>query len=172
MQFDDVHPCNMGLFPKLTGAVGFRVVNEQHEVTDEPLQYQSIRKWLNILGRAAAFESRLLSYVFRRGIAYLLATHCTKEERSAPMGHMDGDGVYWRSYRNQTSTVDFQAIAHRADAEDVSCLSSVALNRREDAPTALSVEGYRTVYNDTQVLAANKREIELLITVNWCTATP
>lgn len=104
----------------------------------------------------------MLTYALRRGIAYLLAMNCTKEERLARMGHKDGEGVYWRSYRNQTSTVDFQAIAHRVDAEDVSMLSSISLNRRADAPTKLSEEGYRTVYNDPAVSAATTREIELL----------
>lgn len=62
--------------------------------------------------------------------------------------------------KHQPST--FRPYPAELEEEDISVLSSIALNRRADAPTRLSEEGERSVYNNPEILAATTHEIELL----------
>ena len=78
------------------------------------------------------------------------------------MGHKSGDAVYWTHYRNEISAIDFQAIRANVDAEDVSILSSIALASRPGAPTSLSPEGFRTVYENPELKTLLLRESDLL----------
>ena len=103
-----------------------------------------------------------MTHCFRRGTAYLLATNCNVEERTARMEHWSGDYSYWKYYRSECSTIDYQAIAHSTDVEDVSILSSVSLNRKVDAPQRLSIEGHRKVALSPDLLALQEVETSLL----------
>lgn len=75
---------------------------------------------------------------------------------------MAGDSVYFKHYRNVVSTIDFQAIAHRTDVEDISMSASISLNRRADAPKRLSVEGFRRVQTVPEIINLVDRESALL----------
>lgn len=91
--------------------------------------------------------------------------NCTEEERYARLGHKTGVSVYWIHYRNEVSTVDFQAIAHKTNLEDVSMLSSISLDRRRDAPETPSAEGFHQVGKATEVIELQNRRSELLDTI-------
>ena len=104
----------------------------------------------------------LMSYCLRRGAAYLLAANCTEDERCARMGHHPRDNVYWLHYRNETSTVDFQAIRTGVDAENLSVMSSMLLGSREGAPMSISTQGFRDVYKNPKLKALLSKEADLL----------
>lgn len=136
-----------------------------HTINGEPLQTRSMSDWLNNLGKKLGYESKLVTYCLRRGAAYLLAMNCSEEERCGRMGHKTGDTVYWSHYRNEVSTVDFQAIAHRTEVEDISMLSSIALNSHADAPKRLSIEGFQKVQKSPDLSALIEIESRLLDTL-------
>ncbi|KAJ9641412.1 hypothetical protein H2199_005382 [Coniosporium tulheliwenetii] len=145
-----------------SGMPVFRRVSTSHVVTDEPMRYDTVHSGLKALGRAAGFEGSLVTYCFRRGISYSLAMNCTEEERTARMGHKSGDSTYWTHYRNQTSTVDFQAVFRGIPAVDMTPLSSISLDSRSDAPKSLSPEGWRAVHCDAKVIELTSVEIDRL----------
>ena len=78
------------------------------------------------------------------------------------MGHQPGDYSYWKYYRSECSTIDYQAIAHGAEIQDVSMLSSISLNRTVDAPQRLSIEGHQRVTPSPEFLALQEVETALL----------
>ena len=121
-----------------------------------------MRSALAKLGRRMGLTTSLVSYCLRRGAAFLLAANCTEEERCARMGHKTGDKTYWTHYRNETSTIDFQAIRAGVDAEDVTVLSSILLASRQSAPTSISSQGFRDVYKDPKLKALLSKEADLL----------
>ncbi len=75
---------------------------------------------------------------------------------------MAGDSVYFKYYRNEVSTIDFQAIAHRTNVEDMSMSASISLKRRADAPKRLSVEGFRRVQTMPEITNLVDGEFALL----------
>jgi hypothetical protein len=104
----------------------------------------------------------MLANVLRRGSAYLLATHVSTEGRCARMGHTETDGVYWRYYRNKTSTVDFQALRHGIPEKEVAVMSSVFLNVDDSRPPEkVSNEGMAEILRDTELIAITTEGSEL-----------
>ena len=127
------------------------------------MTYGFIRRQLIRLGQFLGFENGLIPKSIRRGAAYMLSmSNAGKEERCARMGHKDGDGVYWKYYRNETSTFDFQAVVHSVEAENVAMLSSIALNRRPDAPTRPSEEAYREMWQQPHISALREQQLALV----------
>lgn len=116
---------------------------------------QAMLKHLHHLSRFCGLEHAMLPKVLRRGSAYMLALTVDKEERSARMGHTDTNTAYWSSYRNTTSTVDFQGLRHGVDQENVAMMSSVFLgtgNSGEQPPDRVSAEGMVKVRRDARLL--------------------
>lgn len=104
----------------------------------------------------------MLPNVLRRGSAYLLALTVTKEERSARMGHNENSASYWSSYRNTTSTVDFQGLRQEVEQENVAGMSSVFLDvGNEPLPDRVSEEGMAEIRRDPELLAILAEQSEL-----------
>lgn len=140
----------------------FRDVTRDHTVSDEPVTSSKMGSWLSRLGIRLGLEHKLISYCLRRGAAYLLAMKCSEEERCSRMGHQASDAVYWKYYRCETSTVDFQGLARDIDQEDVSRLTSITLNRRENAVKFLSASGFAQAVRDPEVIALSNAELEIM----------
>jgi hypothetical protein len=119
-------------------------------------------KQLKVLSQHCGLQSPMLPGILRRGSAYLLGLKTSHEERCARMGHDDKDTTYWGAYRNQTSTVDFQALRHNLDAVDVSQMSSIFLAKSESAPTRVSEQGIIEISRDAQLIKLLERECEVI----------
>jgi hypothetical protein len=78
------------------------------------------------------------------------------------MGHDDKDTTYWGAYRNQTSTVDFQALRHNLDVVDFSQMSSIFLAKSESAPTCVSEKGIIEISRDVELIKLLERECEVI----------
>ena len=117
---------------------------------------------LKVLSRHCGLQSPMLPGVLRRGSAYLLGLKTSHEERCARMGHDDKDTTYWGAYRNQTSTVDFQALRHNLDAVNVSQMSSIFLAKSESAPTCVSEQGIIEISRDVELIKLLERECEVI----------
>lgn len=106
----------------------------------------------------------MLPNVLRRGSAYLLALTVTQEEREARMGHAKNGDVYWESYRNTTSTVDFQAKRLNLKETNVEKMSSVFLNTNPDEapPARVSDRGMAEVLDSPELKAMSKEQSGLL----------
>ncbi|KAK0119748.1 hypothetical protein ONS95_011183 [Cadophora gregata] len=126
------------------------------------MRSQNFVKQLKVLSRHCGLQSPMLPGVLRRGSAYLLGLKTSHEERCARMGHDDKDTTYWGAYRNQTSTVDFQALRHNLDAVDVSRMSSIFRGRSESAPTCVSEQGMIEISRDQELIRLLERECEVI----------
>ena len=140
----------------------FRHVTRDHTVSNEPVTASTVGTWLSRLGIRLGLEHKLISYCLRRGAAYLLAMKCSEEERCNRMGHQPGDAMYWKYYRCEMSTVDFQGLARDIDQEDVSRLTSITLNRRENAVKFLSASGIAQAVRDPGVIELSNAELEIM----------
>ena len=112
-----------------------------------------MNNWLDRLGVYLGLDSKLISGAIRRGGAYILAMCTTPEERRGRMGHGMNDETYRKHHRNEISTLDFQAYAHRTAPVDVSMLSSIFLDSKPDAPQNLSQEATAKVYAEPDLVA-------------------
>lgn len=110
---------------------------------------------LRALSRFCGLDYAILPNVLRRGSAYILANTVSAEERRARMGHGDSDSVYWKYYRNTTSTVDFQALRHNVPQQNVSVMSSLFLGTGTSGPPPdrVSEKGLAEIYQDPELLA-------------------
>lgn len=112
---------------------------------------------LHRLSRFCGLEHAMLPKVLRRGSAYMLALTVDKEERCARMGHTDTNTAYWSSYRNTTSTVDFQGLRHGVEQQNVALMSSTFLDMgnggpQDRPPNRVSAEGMANVRKDARLL--------------------
>lgn len=139
----------------------FLAVSLSHVATRNPLSSYTMGVWMKNLGIRLCYEPKLVTHRLRRGAANMLALNCTEEKRCARMGHTAGDNVYWRHYRNECSSVDVQAIAHGVEAGNIGMLSSIALNRRPNAPQQLSVAGLQEVQRLPELTQALEVETNL-----------
>ena len=114
---------------------------------------QTMNLYLHDLSRYSGLEHALLPNVLRRSAAYMLATTTTEEERAARMGHINKSQTYWSSYRNTTSTVDFQGLRHGLEQQPMATMSSVFLGQSPDRqpPQQVSEEGMEAVHQDEQL---------------------
>ena len=121
---------------------------DDNTATLQPMQINYVATSLVDLGRATGFTNRLISYCFRRGIAYTLKTNTDASTRKFLMGHNAQSKVF-NEYESRVSTIDFQAIARGlTPAEDVFAMGGMGLGRRDDAPRTLSVDGFAHVKMD------------------------
>ena len=140
----------------------FRNFGRDYILMYDPVNALNMASWLSRLGIRIGLEKKLISYCLRRGAAYLLALHCSAEEKCYRMGHRPGDRTYWKYYRCDTSTNDFQGVARGVQQEDVSRLSSISLNRREDAAKFISASGIAQVSGNPEIIALGDAEIQIL----------
>ena len=114
---------------------------------------QAMNEHLRDLSRFCGLEHTMLPNVLRRSSAYILANTTTKDERAARMGHTDKDQTYWTSYRNTTSTVDYQGLRHGLEQTSVAPMSSVFLGNSSGraAPKCVSEEGMQAIHQDSQL---------------------
>ena len=77
------------------------------------------------------------------------------------MGHKDRDSVYQSHYRNEDLTNDFQAIVHAIEAENLEIIGSIALNRKENAPTYPSNRRLFEAFQDPELINLLEKKSEL-----------
>ena len=68
-----------------------RRMDKKHRFTVDPAQTVDMHPQICRLGRFCGFEHRFVAYCLRRGVAYILATQTTVENRMFLMGHGSPD---------------------------------------------------------------------------------
>lgn len=139
-------------------APGEDLINKEQMMSQDVIDKLSKLSWL------CGLKYAMLPNVLRRGSAYLLANTVTAEERKARMGHKESSTVYLSSYRNEMSTVDFQALRLKIEQEDVAVMSSAFLNTsvEDSPPSRVSDQGMTEVLTDPE-LAAIMTEMSTLL---------
>lgn len=131
-------------------------------ISKEQMASQAMVMYLHRLSRFCGLEHSMLANVLRRGSAYILALSVTDEERCARMGHKETNTAYWTSYRNTTSTVDFQGLRHGIEQVNVSAMSSIFLDTDNDQPPdRVSGQGMWEIRRDEELLAILAEQSEL-----------
>ncbi|EUC39123.1 hypothetical protein COCCADRAFT_81378 [Bipolaris zeicola 26-R-13] len=82
---------------------------KDRKVVNDPVQTLEMQTEIRRLGKYCGFDHRFVAYCLRRGVAYILATHTTKENRRFLMGHKPGSKIF-AAYQSRTSTIDFPAL--------------------------------------------------------------
>lgn len=128
---------------------------EKHSLTNEPALTVELQAQISRLGRFCGFENRLIAYCLRRGVAYVLATKTTAENRRFLMGHRPRSMAY-SAYHSRISTIDFPAMFRDIETRPVTALSGISLNRSDEVPLRISEQGMQKVMLQDDVQAATK----------------
>lgn len=133
-------------------------------VSKKQTTHHQILDRLHLLSRFCGLNHAMLPNVLRRSSANMLALTVTPEERRARMGHVEGSKAFERSYRNSTSTVDFQALRLKIEPANVAKLSSVFLNTSPEnpPPKTISDAGMTEILNKPDLIAMSTEQSELL----------
>lgn len=136
---------------------------KDRKVVNDPVQTLEMQTEIRRLGKYCGFEHRFVAYCLRRGVAYILATHTTKENRRFLMGHKP-DSKIFAAYQSRTSTIDFPALFRTIDQRSVIPQAGVSLNMSPDAPLVLSEAGKQELLEDNEIQTL-KEETEALRTI-------
>lgn len=136
-------------------------------VSKKQMTSQQIVLRLHRLSQFCGLSHAMLPHVLRRSSSYLLALTVTPEEGTARMGHSHKSKAKAVHYRSSTSTVDFQALRHKLDQEDVARLSSVFLNTSaaNPPPKTISDAGLLEIQKDPELIAISTQLSKLHINI-------
>ncbi|KAI9887806.1 MAG: hypothetical protein M1823_000328 [Watsoniomyces obsoletus] len=97
------------------------------------------------------FADWVVSYCLRQGAAYALSVGTSDGHLRFLLGHQNKASTYWSCYKAEVSTIDFHSVAPGLEAQDITMMVRVSLQRRADAPRRISQEGLQRVMMDPRL---------------------